>query len=127
MEKIVLDTNVLIEILKGNAAATARVTSFQVPLYISSITAMELYYGALNKNEMKKLERFIATFTLSYPDEKVSHRALLLIKQYAKSHCLDIPDSIIAATALVLDAPLLTYNLKDFHYIDGLEVLSFPK
>ena len=53
---IVLDTNVLIEILKDNQSAIQKVESFNCSLAISSITVMELFYGALNKAEVKKLD-----------------------------------------------------------------------
>jgi predicted nucleic acid-binding protein len=92
-------------------------------LCISSITAMELYFGARDKAEVKKLERFIALFTVIYPDETLSRKATELIKKYAKSHSLDIPDSIIAATALNQRCKLFTYNRKDFRYIDGVELV----
>jgi len=45
-----------------------------------------------------------------------------LIQEYTKSHHLDIPDSLIASTTLSIDGKLFTYNLKDFKYIDGLEL-----
>ena len=48
----------------------------------------------------------------------------MLIKTYAKSHNLDIPDSLIAATVLVLSCKIFTYNLKDFKYIDGLVLIQ---
>ncbi len=123
MEKILLDTNVLIEILKGDSQTIKKVESFESELCISSISAMELYYGALNKAELRKLESFISLFRLIYPDEAISKKAIELIKLYAKSHSLDIPDSIIAATAQLKDAKLFTYNLKDFHYIDQLSLV----
>jgi hypothetical protein len=45
-----------------------------------------------------------------------------MIESYSKSHGLQIPDAIIAATALSLEAKLFTLNLKDFRYIDGLKL-----
>jgi tRNA(fMet)-specific endonuclease VapC len=33
---------------------------------------------------------------------------------------LDIPDSLIAASALKINLPLLSYNKKDFKFIDNL-------
>ena len=36
---------------------------------------------------------------------------------------MDIPDSLIASTALLNDAVLFTYNKKDFRYSEGLQVL----
>ena len=119
---IVLDTNILIEILKDNQSTIEKLQSFNVPLAISSITVMELFYGALNKAEVKKLEKFVALFEIIDINEVISRQSTTLIKTYAKSHNLNIPDSLIGSTALVLDAPLFTYNLKDFRFIDGLEL-----
>ena len=124
MEKVILDTNILIEILKGDKQTIAKVESLKRELCISSITAMELFYGARNKAEVKKLEKFILLFTLLYPDETLSRKAMELVKQYAKSHSLDIPDSLIAATALTQNCKLFTYNRKDFRYIDGLKLVE---
>jgi len=109
-------------------AAEIILVDFQVGylshIAISSITAMELFYGARNKAEVKKLEKFILLFTLLYPDETLSRKAMELVKQYAKSHSLDIPDSLIAATALTQNCELFTYNRKDFRYIDGLKLVE---
>ena len=120
---IVLDTNVLIEILKYNQATIEKVQSFNSPLAISSITVMEFFYGALNKAEVRKLEKFVALFEIININEAISKQSTALIKTYAKSHNLDIPDALIGSTALVLDAPLFTYNLRDFRFIDGLELV----
>ncbi len=61
---ILLDTNVLIEILKNNQHTIQKVTALTEPLAISSITAMELLIGARNKKEPLMLNRFIARFQL---------------------------------------------------------------
>jgi len=46
------------------------------------------------------------------------------IFEYAKSHNLAIPDSLIASTVISIKLKLLTLNLKDFKYIDGLELIK---
>ena len=120
---ILLDTNVLIEILKGNQKTIQQVESLHITLYISSITVMELYYGARNKAEIKKLEKFIMLFNVLHIDKETSIRSTELIKVYAKSHTLDIPDSLIAATALENELTLFTYNTKDFKYIRHIKLL----
>jgi len=117
---IVLDTNILIEILKGDEKTIHKVESFADELAISSISVMELYYGALNKAELNKLEKFSSMFHIIQINETISKTAIGLIKSYAKSHTLDIPDSLIAATCLTNDYQLFTYNLKDFKYIEGI-------
>jgi predicted nucleic acid-binding protein len=123
LEKIILDTNILIEILKGDKKTINKVESFNKELSISSISAMELFYGALNKAEIKKLEKFILLFNIIYVDEAISYKAMNLVKKYAKSHSLDIPDSIIASTALHHQCELFTYNKKDFRFIEGIKLV----
>jgi len=120
---ILLDTNVLIEILKGNEKTIQKVEALNSELYISSVTVMELYYGAINKPEVKKLEKFMLLFTVVHIDTKISIRSTALIKMYAKSHGLDIPDSLIAATALEKEVTLFTYNTKDFKYISNIKLI----
>jgi len=121
---IVLDTNILIEVLKANKKTIEKVQSFTDELVISSITVMELYYGALNKAELKEIEKFVLLFNVFHVTEQVSIKSTELIFKYAKSHTLDIPDSLIASTALVLEAKIFTYNRKDFQYIDGLTLIE---
>ena len=123
MEIILLDTNILIEILKGNEKTIQKIQSFSEELAISSISVMELYYGAINKTELNKLEKFTSLFKIVQINEKISKTAVQLVKSYAKSHNLDIPDSLIASTCLTNDYLLFTYNLKDFKYIDEMKLL----
>jgi len=120
LEKIVLDTNILIEILKGNKTIIKKLELLSTDFVISSITVMELYYGALNKAELFQLKKFISLFKVIEINENISSISTELIFQYAKSHNLAIPDSLIASTAISIDSELLTLNLKDFKYIDGL-------
>ncbi len=121
---ILLDTNVLIEILKGNADTIKRVESLGDDLALSSISAMELFYGAFDKRELRMIERFVSLFEILHIDEKISRTAMKLIARYAKSHGLDIPDSLIASTAISHNAILWTYNRKDFRYIEGLRLFE---
>ena len=85
---------------------------------------MALIYGARNKRETQKLSQFLQLFDLVQVNESISATALQLITQYAKSHTLDIPDVLIAATALENNASLLTYNVKDFKYIPQLILIK---
>lgn len=123
MEMILLDTNILIEILKNHQETIGKVKTFTPPLTISTITAMELFYGARNTQEVRQLERFIELFSIIHLDLAISNRALLLVKQYAQSHTLDIPDSLIAATAIEHRIKLFTYNIKDFQFIPDLKII----
>ncbi len=120
---IILDTNIIIELLKGNKETKELLEGInEEDFAISIITSMELYYGAINKRELNKIKKFLKSFDLLLINEEISKIALDLIEKYSKSHGLEIPDALIAATSIYYDVPLLTYNKKDFKYIEGLQL-----
>ena len=120
---ILLDTNVLIEILKNNQDSIQQILLLKPPLAISSITAMELIYGARNKSEVLKLEKFIEKFDIIHLDEQISALAYQFITEFSKSHNLDIPDALIAAAAIQNRAQFLTYNKKIFRFIPAIKLI----
>lgn len=123
MEAIVLDTNILIEILKGNQQTIKDIQKYDL-LCISEVTAMELYYGARDKKELVKLKKFVELFEIIHIDANISKIASKLVYEYAKSHTLNIPDGLIAATAIIHNYTLFTYNKKDFRYIKELNIVD---
>ena len=123
MAKIILDTNILIEILKNNQNTIKAIEQYNYH-YISVITKMELFYGALNKQETLKLKKFLELFEVIDIDKNISTLADDLVYTYAKSHNLNIPDALIAATSIISQIPLFTYNTKDFKYIDNINLCT---
>lgn len=120
---ILCDTNVIIEIFKGNND-TFRIlekTGFE-NIYISSITVMEMFYGALNSIELKKIKRYLNSLRILQTDENISRISIELIEKYSKSHGLQIPDAVIAATSLSRRIRLFTYNIKDFKFIKDIKL-----
>jgi len=87
---------------------------------ISVVTEYEIIAGAIDLNMQKQLEKFLKNCIIVYIDDKISALGIHLYKKYKLSHGLDMPDSLIAATAIELELPLFTYNIKDFRYIPGL-------
>ncbi len=121
---ILLDTNILIEIFKGNEIIANKLDQLDESFIISSITQMELYYGAFNKREMQLLDKFLNSFLIIQIDNEISVNAVNLIKKYSKSHNLNIPDALIASTALVKNVSLFTLNVRDFKYIENLKLIT---
>ena len=120
---ILCDTNIIIEILKGNEKTIKIIESIGLEnIAISSVTVMELYFGALNKRELSKIKKHLKALNIVHFDNDISELAVSMIESYSKSHGLQIPDAIIAATALSFEMKLFTLNLKDFKYIDGLNL-----
>ena len=122
---ILCDTNIIIEILKGNKRTINIIESIGLEnIAISSVTVMELYFGALNKRELNKIKKHLQALNIVHFDTDISESAIKLIERFSKSHGLQIPDAIIAATAMTFKIKLFTFNLKDFKYIDGLKLIK---
>ena len=120
---ILLDTNILIEILKGNKSIIERIIP-EKQYAISVVCAMELIYGARDKAEVIKIKAMLDPLRCYHITDKISKIALELMQKYSKSHNLAIPDAFIAATAIVEKLSLFTLNVKDFRYIDALLLSS---
>ena len=92
-------------------------------LSISVVTEMEMLVGCRNKQEFQKLERFLRRFKILSLNEFISNIAKELVKKYYLSHGLEIPDALIAGTAVYWKIPLLTKNKKDFKFIQDLTLV----
>ncbi|MEM9273760.1 MAG: type II toxin-antitoxin system VapC family toxin [Cyanobacteria bacterium P01_F01_bin.143] len=120
---ILCDTNILIELYKNNPIIISELRKIgSKQIAISSITQAELYYGALNKQELLKIKRHLSQLEILVMDRIVSERFIQLMESYALSHKLTIPDAIIAATALVNNLDLYSLNKKDFRFISNLNL-----
>ncbi|MEA3351929.1 MAG: type II toxin-antitoxin system VapC family toxin [Chloroflexota bacterium] len=91
-------------------------------LAISVVTQAELYYGALNKAELRKIKQHLSLLRHFPVDTAISDTFLQLMETYLLSHKLSIPDALIAATALMHDTELYTLNCKDFRFITNLSL-----
>ncbi len=123
--KILCDTDVIIEYLKGNEATKNffdKINSENIA--ISAITLMELFYGALNKRELNKIKRALSEFNILLLNEDITQIAIELIENHSKSHGLKIPDALIASIAIYYDILLWTYNVKDFRFINALKLFK---
>ncbi|GAB4436588.1 MAG: hypothetical protein OHK0011_19700 [Turneriella sp.] len=122
---ILIDTDVMVEFLKGSSKTAAELEEIGAnKIAISAVTKMELLVGAANAREVNQIEKSLAAILEISISESISAKAIELIKKYAKSHGLKIPDGIIAATAMDQSIDLFTYNVRDFKFIEGLTLHS---
>lgn len=91
---------------------------------VSSLCIMELVQGCLSKEELKNVKGFIKDniCQIAHPDEDVSEKAILLLERHASSDGLRTIDAVIAATAITIDAQLVTGNIRYFKNISALKV-----
>lgn len=115
MPKLLLvDTDVIIDYLRGQADAVAYIEILTNPLFISTITVAELYSGVRDDKEREALKTFIAAFEIIPVSEEIAVKGGLYRRDYNKSHKIGLADALIAATAEVHGATLITLNIKHF-------------
>lgn len=124
MPEFLIDTNILIGVLRGDSELATFVESLDCA--IDTTIYVELIQGAKNKIEVARIERTIGQFQLFHFDENISRRTIDLIRAYSKSHGLMFGDAVIAATCLENNLQLVTFNAKDFRFIKGLRIKA-PK
>lgn len=125
---ILVDTDILIDVARGitQAISCLELLKLKTGLAISVVTQMELMVGCKNKSELQILEKFLQQFEIMRIDPSVSDQTVKLLRHYPLSHGLLIPDGLIAATALVYEAPFITKNQRDYHFIENLNLLPYP-
>ncbi len=124
--KIVCDTNVFINYLqKEEQTVSAIVNIGNDNVVMPIISALELCKGTGNKDELKEIQEFINCYSSLQLNTKGVELALELIKKYHLAYNLGLADALIAASVIVADLQLFTFNVKDFDFISGLK-LYFP-
>lgn len=113
-EALLIDTDVLIDYLRGNADAVNFLEGLTNHLLISSITVAELYAGVREGNERTAHDRFISAFELVPIDVEIAVAGGLFRRDFGKSHNVGLADAIIAASAKARNAVLITLKSKHF-------------
>ena len=64
-ERLLLDSDVIIDYLRGRAEAVSYIEGLTNPLLLSAITVAELYSGVRDGEERKALDRFVSAFEIT--------------------------------------------------------------
>jgi predicted nucleic acid-binding protein len=129
MDKIVVDTDVLIDYLRTgsgllpyllSAASTGTAT-----VYCPTIVILEIFSGQSAAKTEPAIEELLASFRIVSLDENIAKIAGRLRRDNRLQ--IGSPDLITAATALSLDAPLAIHNARHFSPIPGLKILPAKK
>ena len=111
-----LDSDVLIWFLRGNQNAVALVNQLarSAPPAYSALSLLEIMSWVKPREEAPTQE-FLQSLQLHPLDEAAALLAAQYTRDYrAKGRTLTLFDAAIAATCVVNDLVLVTYNVKDF-------------
>ena len=107
--RLALDTNIVLGFLAGRADTTSYLNGHpEADLYVSTVTRMELLsFPAITPEEEQAVNAFLDCVTVIPLDNRIEDIAIRL-RRAARSK---LPDAIIAATAIRLDAALVTHDI----------------
>jgi predicted nucleic acid-binding protein len=90
-------------------------------LAASEVVRFELVAG-VRDDELPALEQFVSAVSWVAVGEDVARTAGELVRKHHRAHSgIDDADYLIAATALLLEADLLTTNVGHFPMLPGLQ------
>jgi len=122
-----VDTDILIDWLKGFSWAKRLTWSGENRLYCSSVTRKELLSKqGLSDTERKRILRLLRYIRVLEVDAVIAVAASELLQKYPHTP-LRTSDALIAATAWTKHLPLLTRNDKHYNFIEEITLVSIPK
>ncbi|HJY92447.1 MAG TPA: type II toxin-antitoxin system VapC family toxin [Candidatus Acidoferrum sp.] len=117
MKSILIDSDILIEVSRARddviLARWKDLSQSVNPLLCSPVTVAEVWHGARPLEHAALSELFEAIDCVPI-DLRIGQRAGDYLRQYAKSHHVELGDALIAATAAVHKLDLWTRNRR--HY-----------
>lgn len=125
-----LDTSVAIDHLRGSPPAVDLLSGLieaEESILASEIVRFELLAG-VREEEIDALEQFFSALSWVPVEEEIARAAGSLAQRHRRSHGgIDDADYLIAATALLLEADLLTTNVRHFPMIADLQPAYSPE
>lgn len=129
---MLLDTSFLIDLMNGDEGAVQKARELEQGLVqqrISSMTLFELCYGIAratdSEAERETVERVLASKPIHPADTAVMRKAGRMSGELQNDGTpVSDGDMIIAATAEVVEEPVLTRNVEDFERL-GVDIETY--
>jgi len=130
--KCLVDSSVLIALFRKNEEAKMALNSLNSNhAYVCDITFLEILAGCSTVNKREHALNLLETFGLLKNTEKVSEKSMQLMNRYCVQRqgqpVLRLADCIIAAFAIYHKIELLTFNKKDFDFIQDIKIHYLSK
>ncbi|HCB23099.1 TPA: VapC toxin family PIN domain ribonuclease, partial [Candidatus Daviesbacteria bacterium] len=119
--RLVLDTSIIIDYLRDGKIGVAFFNEEQedITFYLPTIVIFELLSGQSTKipTKLKIINEFLKYFQRIELTESIAERAGKIYRDITAK--LEVPDYIIAASALEIGGTVVTLNTKHFQQIPG--------
>ncbi len=128
---ILVDTSVIIDFLRKKDKKRShlwRIKELDFNCLISTITAFELYAGAvsdIHKRDLQNLIKWMTVLPFTLQTAQISGDIYRELK--VRNELIEFRDIFIGATAVELAVPVLTLNEKHFKRIKGVDLYSLTK
>lgn len=109
-----VDTNILIDFLRGRPPAKSWLLSLQDAPSVSVITVAELYTGLRGSDEEQRLKAMLMGLRVLSVTPTIAEAGGRLANRFRHSHGVTLPDALIAATAVEARLRLASLNLRHF-------------
>ena len=120
--KLLIDTDILIDSLRGIKGAKDLFRTKDIDLFCSILSKKELLSkGGLKDSERKRIINLLSKIKVLKIDDDINNKFFFLVKTYGENP-YRIADYIIAATAWSKKLPLLTRNRKHFEHIKEIKL-----
>ena len=131
-KKCLVDTSVLIALLRKNEDAKIALESLVANnTYICDITFLEILVGCSTAEKREYALDLLEEYKLLKNNEKISDKSVQLMKRYCVQRSgqpiLRLADCLIAAFAVYYKMELLTFNKKDFDFIQDVYIHPLSK
>jgi predicted nucleic acid-binding protein len=120
-----VDTNILIDRMRGKAEALRLVEERLGDLATSSLVIAELYQG-VRDHERAALDELRDSLVILDVTTEIAEQGGLYARQFRSSHSAGLIDCLIAATASQYGLQLVSLNSKHFPMLTNVEVPYTP-
>lgn len=121
---MLVDSDVLIDFLRGQPEARGFVLSLPRDVAISAITVAELHVAVREGKERVTLQGMLDSFRILPLDTEIARCGGLWRRDFGRSHGVGLNDALIAATAETHQLPLATLNLKRYPMLRSEQVFA---
>jgi predicted nucleic acid-binding protein len=116
-----VDTNTIIDYLENKLPEKSNKLIDNIIIQFSVISRIELLvWKKATEDQVKILNEFISSSTVFDLNEGIILKSIEIRKNYR----LKLPDTIVAATAMVYNLPLITRNTSDFEKVIQIKCID---